>query len=134
MNILPEYQRTRYRPKDQLTDRTERFFISEIIREKILLNYHQEIPYSVEVTVEMFKESKTTKGEDLVSIFATIFVERENQKFILIGSKGSAIKKLGTDARHAIETFLEKKVFLELHVKIKENWRDDDKLLKQFGY
>lgn len=123
-----------YYPKDQLTDRTERFFVSEIIREKILLNYHQEIPYSVEVFVESFKEGKTTKGEDLTRIYATIFVERENQKFILIGNKGSAIKKLGMDAREAIETFLEKKVFLELHVKIRENWRDDDKVLKTFGY
>lgn len=123
-----------YYPKDQLTDRTERFFVGEIIREKILLNYHQEIPYSVEVFVESFKEGETTKRENLVRIYATIFVERENQKFILIGSKGIAIKKLGIDAREAIETFLEKKVFLELHVKIRENWRDDDKVLKMFGY
>lgn len=123
-----------YYPKDQITDRSERFFVSEIIREKILLNYYQEIPYSVEVLVESFKEGTTNKGESLVRIMATIFVARNTQKSILIGKGGEAIKKLGADARQSIETFLERKVFLELHVKVKDNWRDNDYLLKQFGY
>lgn len=123
-----------YYPKDQFTDRPERFFVSEIIREKILLNYHQEIPYSAEVAVEQFKETTTKKGQPLVRILATIFVARNTQKSILIGKGGSSIKQLGEDARKAIETFLERKVFLELHVKVKENWRNDDYLLKQFGY
>ncbi|MEM8523659.1 MAG: GTPase Era [Bacteroidota bacterium] len=123
-----------YYPKDQFTDRSERFFVSEIIREKMLLNYHQEIPYSVEVIVESFKETTTKAGAPLVRIGAIIFAERKTQKSIIIGKNGSAIKKLGMDARKAIETFLESKVFLELHVKVKENWRNDDGLLKQFGY
>lgn len=123
-----------YYPKDQLTDKPERFFVSEIIREKILLLYKQEIPYSCEVIVESFKEEKTTRGEDLVKISALIYVSRKTQKAIIIGKGGSAIKQLGTDARKAIETFLEAKVFLELHVKHKDNWRDDEKMLKNFGY
>lgn len=123
-----------YYPKDQFTDRSERFFVSEIVREKMLLNYHQEIPYSVEVIVDSFKETTTKAGEPLVRIHATIFAERKTQKSIIIGKNGSAIKQLGTDARKAIETFLESKVFLELHVKVKENWRNDDGLLRQFGY
>jgi GTP-binding protein Era len=123
-----------YYPKDQITDRSERFFVSEIIREKILLFYHEEIPYSVEIMVEHFKEDTTKTGEALVKILANIFVARNSQKSIIIGKDGTAIKKLGTEARKAIETFLEKKVFLELHVKVKDNWRDDDFLLKQFGY
>lgn len=123
-----------YFPKDQLTDRPERFFISEIIREKILELYHQEIPYAVEVGIESFKEETTNQGLPLVRISALIFVARKTQKPIIIGRGGEAIKKLGTLARQAMETFLEKKVFLELHVKIKENWRDDDFLLRQFGY
>ena len=121
-------------PKDQFTDRHERFFISEIIREKILELYKQEIPYSTEVIIESFKETQTKDGEDLVRISALIFVSRKTQKPIIIGKGGSMIKKLGTEARKSAETFLEKKVFLELHVKIKENWRDDDRLLKHFGY
>lgn len=123
-----------YYPKDQLTDRPERFFVSEIIREKILLFYKQEIPYSCEVIVTEFKEQQTNKGEDLVRIYATIFVARKTQKSIIIGKAGAAIKKLGTAARKDIETFLEKKVFLELFVKVKDNWRDDERWLKQFGY
>lgn len=123
-----------YYPKDQLTDRPERFFISEIIREKILMLYHQEIPYATQVTIESFKEELTTAGKDLIRIAATIFVERDTQKSILIGKGGISIKKLGTEARQDMETFLEKKVFLELFVKVKENWRNDDFLLKQFGY
>lgn len=123
-----------YYPKEQLTDRPERFFVSEIIREKILLLYHQEVPYSCEVIATSFKEEETTRGEPLVRIGADIYVARDPQKAIIIGKGGSAIKKLGTEARKDIEKFLEKKVFLELHVKVKENWRDDDRMLKHFGY
>ncbi len=123
-----------YYPKEQLTDRPERFFVSEIIREKILLLYHQEVPYSCEVIATSFKEEETTRGEPLVRIGADIYVARDTQKAIIIGKGGSAIKKLGTEARKDIEKFLEKKVFLELHVKVKENWRDDDRMLKHFGY
>lgn len=123
-----------YYPKDQLTDRPERFFVSEIIREKILEQYHQEIPYSVEVIVDSFKETTTKAGQPLVRIEAHIYASRKTQKPILIGKGGAAIKKLGTAARKSIETFLDSKVFLELRVKIKENWRDDERLLKYFGY
>lgn len=123
-----------YYPKDQLTDRPERFFVSEIIREKILVLYHQEIPYSVEVMIDSFKETTTNSGAPLVRIAVTIFVNRKTQKSILIGKNGEAVKKLGTEARKDIEVFLEKKVFLELFVKIKEGWRDDERLLKGFGY
>ncbi|MCB9296503.1 MAG: GTPase Era [Lewinellaceae bacterium] len=123
-----------YYPKDQLTDRPERFFVSEIIREKILMLYHQEVPYSSEVIVTSFKEDETNKGEPLVRIGADIYVARDTQKAIIIGKGGSAIKKLGTEARKDIEKFLERKVFLELHVKVKDNWRDDDRMLKHFGY
>ncbi|MCB0637825.1 MAG: GTPase Era [Lewinella sp.] len=123
-----------YYPKDQLTDRPERFFVSEIIREKILEQYQQEIPYSVEVTVESFKETTTRQGEPLVRIHALIFVMRPTQKNIIIGKGGSAIKQLGTAARQSIEQFLEQKVFLELHVKIRDNWRDNEQQLRRFGY
>ena len=123
-----------YYPKDQLTDKSERFFVSEIIREKILLLYKQEIPYSCEVIVTEFKEEQTSRGEDMVRIFANIFVARKTQKSIIIGKNGSAIKKLGIESRKGIETFLQKKVFLELFVKVKDNWRDDDSWLKRFGY
>ena len=123
-----------YYPKEQLTDKPERFFISEIIREKILQQYQQEIPYSTEVVVESFKETETKSGNPLVRISAIIYVSRDTQKSILIGKAGFAIKKLGSAARKDIEVFLESKVFLELFVKVKDNWRDDDRLLKQFGY
>lgn len=123
-----------YYPKDQLTDRPERFFVSEIIREKILEQYHQEIPYYTEVIVNAFKEQTTTKGAPIVNIQADIFVGRKTQKAILIGKQGTAIKKLGTEARKALEVWLEQKVFLDLHVKVKENWRDDDRMLKHLGY
>lgn len=123
-----------YYPKDQLTDRPERFFMSEIIREKIMLLYHQEIPYATQVIIEEFKEDQTVGGKAIARISATIFVERDTQKSILIGKNGVSIKKLGTDARQDMEIFLEKKVFLELFVKVKENWRNDDYFLKQFGY
>lgn len=123
-----------YFPKDQLTDRSTRFFVSEIIRERILEIYHQEIPYSTEVVVESFKEGTTKAGEPITRIDANIYVARKTQKPIIIGKGGSLIKKLGTQSRKSIETFLETKVFLELHVKIKDGWRNDDRLLKHFGY
>jgi GTP-binding protein Era len=122
-----------YYPKDQFTDRSERFFVSEIIREKILLHYHQEIPYSVEVIVDSFKEDPDA-DKNLVKIHSTIFVSRKTQKSIIIGERGTAIKKLGIEARKDIEKFLDKRVFLELFVKVKEDWRDDDSSLKMFGY
>lgn len=123
-----------YYPKEQLTDRPERFFVSEIIREKILEQYEQEIPYFTEVGVTEFKETTTSKGEPLVRIHATIFVGRRTHKGIILGKQGRAIKRLGTAARKGIEAFLEQKVFLELFVKIKDNWRDDERTLKHFGY
>jgi GTP-binding protein Era len=118
-----------YYPKDQLTDRSERFFISEIIREFILKFYSQEIPYHCEVIVDRFKEE-----EDLTSIWATIYVGRDTHKSILIGKGGSAIKRLGTESRKSIQGFLMSKVFLNLNVKVSDNWRDDDDSLKRFGY
>lgn len=127
LELLP--QGPPYFPKDQLTDKSERFFVSEIIREKILLNYKKEIPYSTEVEVEEFKES-----EDLVSIRAVIFVERDTQKGIIIGHNGEALKKTGTMARKDIEEFLEKKVFLGLFVKVDKDWKNKQKSLKRFGY
>ncbi len=116
-------------PKDELTDKSQRFFVSEIIREKILLFYKKEIPYSVEIVVESFKES-----DKLVKIFAIIFVARESQKAIMIGHKGSALKRIGTEARKDIEDFVDKKVYLELSVKVNKDWRDKDLQLKRFGY
>lgn len=123
-----------YYPEDELSDRTERFFVSEIIREHILLLYADEIPYSVEVAVESFKDTTTTKGEALARISANIFVSRESQKAIMLGKQGSAIKRLGTNARKGIEEFLQRKVFLEMTVKVRDNWRDDDQALARFGY
>ena len=116
-------------PKDQLTDRNERFFVNEIIREKILLNYKKEVPYSVEVLTEEFKED-----ENIIRIRSIVYVERPSQKGILIGHKGSAIKNLGTVSRIDLEKFFSKKVFLDLHVKVNKNWRSDENKLKQFGY
>ena len=118
-----------YFPKDELTDRTERFFVSEIIREKILLNYRKEVPYSTEVVVEEFKE-----GDDLIKIRAVIYVIRDSQKGIIIGQKGNAIKKVGTEARIDMEKFFSKKVFLELFVKVDKDWRNKTNELKRFGY
>jgi len=118
-----------YYPQDQLSDRSERFFVSEMIREQIFLQYKQEIPYSSEVAIESFKET-----EDLIRIEALIFVNRKTQKSILIGKGGSAIKKLGTEARKQLENFLRKKVFLEIRVKVRENWRDNESLLDKLGY
>jgi GTP-binding protein Era len=116
-------------PKDELTDRSQRFFVSEIIREKILLNFSKEIPYSVEVVVDTFKEE-----EKIVRILAYLFVSRESQKAIILGHQGKAIKKLGTEARLDIEEFLDKHVFLELHVKVSKEWRNDERSLRRFGY
>jgi len=124
---LPEHPG--YYPKDTLTDRYERFFAAEIIREKIFLNYEQEIPYSCEVGIESFKDE-----EKMIRISATIFVERDSQKGIVIGKAGSSLKKVGTEARKDLEGFFNKKVFLETHVKVAENWRKHKMRLKQFGY
>lgn len=115
--------------KDVFTDRNLRFFASEIIREKILLTYDKEIPYSTEVIIESFKESK-----ELYSIEAVIYVMRDSQKGIIIGKAGSALKKVGTLARKDMESFFEKKVFLQIFVKVNPDWREDKRKLKQFGY
>lgn len=128
-NALPEGPE--YYPKDQLTDRSERFFTAEIIREKILLLYRDEVPYSCEVIIETFKEDPK---RPLVRISATVYCMRETQKFILVGKNGAAIKQLGIEARKGIEAFVGKQVHLELHIKVKENWRDDERMLKYFGY
>jgi len=120
-------------PKDQISDKSERFFVSEIIRENILKQFKQEIPYSCEVEVESFKHVQTDRKK-FVSIRAVIHVSRKSQKSILIGKQGSAIKRLGTESRKGIEKFLQEKVFLELFVKVKENWRDDESMLRSFGY
>jgi GTPase len=122
-----------YYDKDQISDKPERFFVSEIIREKLLIQYKQEIPYACEVVIESFKE-EVAKSGPILKIFATIYVERPNQKYIIIGNKGSAIKNLGIESRKGIEEFFGKHVFLELFVKVKENWRDSDRELKYFGY
>lgn len=127
VNNLPDGHE--YYPKDTLTDRPERFFVSEIIREKILMNYQKEVPYAVEVGVESFKEE-----ENIIRILATIFVERSTQKGIIIGHKGSKLKKVGTEARQDMEKFLDKKVYLELYVKVKKDWRDNTNQLRNFGY
>ena len=118
-----------YFPKDQLTDKYERFFASEIIREKILINYKKEIPYSVEIEIESFKDEK-----DIIKIRALIHVTRDSQKGIIIGHKGSMLKRVGTEARHDMEDFFRKKVFLELYVKVTKDWRDKPLILKRFGY
>ena len=116
-------------PKDQLTDKSERFFVNEIIREKILLKYDKEIPYSVEVEVESFHEE-----EKIVRISAVIYVERESQKGIIIGKAGSALKRVGSQARKDIEDFLQKKVFLQLFVKVDKDWRSNVSRLRHYGY
>jgi len=116
-------------PKDQLTDKSERFFVNEIIREKILLNYDKEIPYSVEVEVESFQEE-----ENIIRISAVIFCERESQKGIIIGKGGSALKRVGSQARKDIEDFFQKKVFLQLFVKVDKDWRSNTGRLRHYGY
>ncbi len=127
LELLPESPP--YFEKDALTDKPARFFVTEIIREKALLIYQKEVPYSIEVVVEEFKEE-----QDIIRIRAIVLVERDTQKGIVIGHKGESLKKLGTMARKDIERFFEKKVFLQLYVKVEKDWRDRDNLLKTFGY
>ena len=127
LEILPESPP--YFEKDALTDKPARFFVAEIIREKALLFYQKEIPYSIEVGVEEFKEEN-----DIIRIRVIILVERDTQKGIVIGHKGEALKKLGTMARKDIERFFEKKIFLQLYVKVEKDWRNRDNMLKTFGY
>jgi GTP-binding protein Era len=127
VELLP--QSPPYFPKDQLTDKPERFFVNEKIREKILLHYKKEIPYAVEVdTEEFFEES------DIIRMRSVIMVERETQKGILIGHKGKALKRVGVEARQDLELFFDKQVHLELYVKVNKNWRSNQKQLKRFGY
>ena len=125
--LLPESPA--YFEKDQLTDKPARFFVSEIIREKILLYYDKEIPYAVEVRVDSFKETK-----DRIDIHATIYVERESQKGIIIGHQGIALKKVGMESRKALEKFFGKKINLETFVKVDKDWRSNDRELNAFGY
>ena len=127
LELLPEAPP--YFGKDELTDRNERFFLQEIIREKILLHYQKEIPYSVEVAVEEFKET-----EKIINVSCVIYVERDSQKGIIIGHKGEMIKRVGTEARKDAEEFFNKKIFMELFVKVAKDWREKDKQLKNFGY
>lgn len=127
LELLPESPP--FFPKDMLTDKSERFLVGEIIREKILMHYKQEIPYSVEVEIESFLEEK-----DIIRMRALIFVEKESQKGILIGHKGEALKRVGKESRIEMETFFTKKVFLEMYVKVQKDWRNDDRKLKNFGY
>ena len=139
-NALPVGQP--FFPKDQLTDKSERFFVNEIIREKILQNYDKEIPYSVEVEVESFKEVPTVErsysSQDghatMLHISAIIYCERESQKGIIIGKGGSALKRVGMQARQEIEDFFQKKVFLQLFVKVDRDWRSNTGRLKHYGY
>ncbi len=116
-------------PKDQLTDKPERFFVNETIREKILQHYKKEIPYAVEVETESFVEEP-----NIIKIRAVIMVERETQKGIIIGHRGTAIKRVGTEARKSLQHFFDKKIFLDLYVKVNKNWRSNDKQLRRFGY
>ena len=127
IELIPESPA--YFPKDQLTDKPERFFVNEKLREKILLYYNKEIPYSVEVVTEEFKDE-----ESIIKIRSIILVERESQKGIIIGHKGVALKKIGTKARIDLEKFFGKKVFIELQVKVSKNWRSKPNQLKKFGY
>ncbi|MRJ08404.1 GTPase Era [Ornithobacterium rhinotracheale] len=118
-----------YYPEDQLTDKSERFIVNEVIREKILENYQKEIPYAVEVVTERFKEDL-----HMIRIDADIYVERDSQKGILIGHQGSSLSKVGKEARLALEKFFQKKVYLQLYVKVRKNWRKKDSDLERFGY
>ena len=127
VELLPECPP--YFGKDALTDKPARFFVTEIIREKILLNYDKEVPYSVEVIVEKFDES-----DDAIHIMAVIYVERDSQKGIIIGRGGSMLKKVGTDARKDIATFFGKRIYLEMFVKVEPNWRNRENKLRSFGY
>ncbi len=127
IELIPESPA--YFPKDQLTDKPERFFVNEKLREKILLYYNKEIPYSVEVQTEEFKEE-----ESIIRIRSLILVERESQKGIIIGHNGVALKKIGSKARIDLEKFFGKKIFIELHVKVSKNWRSNSNELRKFGY
>ena len=127
MQLLPDSPP--YFDKDQLTDKPARFFVTEIIREKILLNYDKEIPYVVEAAVDLFKET-----EGSIYISANIYVERDSQKGIIIGHEGSALKKVATEARKELEKFFDKKIFIELLVKVNKDWRNSDRKLRMFGY
>ena len=127
LELLPESPA--FYPKDQLTDKPERFFVNEKIREKILMYYKKEIPYAVEVVTEEFEEA-----DDIIRMRAIIMVERDTQKGIIIGHKGSALKRVGAEARKDLEIFFAKKIFLELYVKVNKNWRNDKKQLRRFGY
>lgn len=132
MDIFVEYLpvHPKFFPDDQLTDEPERFFVSEIIREKIFETYHEEVPFSTEVLIEEFNERKS--GKDYILAF--VIVERESQKPLMIGKQGAAIKNLGRVSREAIEKFLQREVFLEIRVKVKPKWRSDTNMLKNFGY
>ncbi len=127
IELLPES--LAFYPKDQLTDKPERFFINEAIREKILLHYKKEIPYAVEVETEEFNET-----DKLIKIRSIIMVERETQKGIIIGHKGVALKRVGTEARKDLQQFFGKKIHMELYVKVNKNWRSDKRQLRRFGY
>ncbi|OHX67337.1 GTPase Era [Flammeovirga pacifica] len=127
LSLLPEHEA--FYDKEELTDKPMRFFVSEIIREKIFMHYKDEVPYSCEVLVESYKETP-----DIVKIRATIMVERDSQKGIIIGKGGVKLKHVGADSRKEIEKFIQKKVFLETHVKVDADWRKNDKSLKMFGY
>ncbi len=127
IDLLPEGPA--YFPEDELTDKPERFFVSEIVREKIFLNYREEVPYCTEVVVETFKEE-----ENLIRIQALILVERDSQKGIIIGKKGSALKRTATQARIDMEKFFNKKVYLEIFVKVEPDWRNNERNLRQLGY
>ena len=127
VELLPESPP--YFGKDALTDRSSRFFVTEIVREKILLTYDKEVPYATQVIVEKFDES-----DNAIHIMAVIYVERDSQKGIIIGHQGKMLKRVGTEARKDIEKFFDKKVFLELYVKVEKDWRNQEKKLKAFGY
>lgn len=127
IQLLPEHQP--YFPKDELTDRSMRFFVSEIIREKILLYYQKEIPYATQVEVERYEEKAQVD-----SISAVIYVERETQRAIIIGHQGKALKRVGVEARRDIEEFTGRRCFLQLYVKVMKDWRNNDKALRRFGY
>ena len=127
IDVLPESPA--FYPKDQLTDKPERFFVNEIIREKILIHYKKEIPYSVEIDTEEFFEE-----ENIIRLRSVIMVERETKKGIIIGHKGSALKRVGVEARKDLEKFFGKQVHMELYVKVNKNWRSNDRQLKRFGY
>lgn len=127
LELLPESPP--FFPKDSLTDKNERFFVNETIREKILIHYKKEVPYSVEVETESFKET-----QDMIHIHSVIMVERESQKGIIIGHKGNGLRRIGTEARKDLELFFNKKIFLKLFVKVNKDWRKNDRQLRRFGY